>query len=227
MIRVAVLGAEGEEAGQLQAILRAEGHAGELLPAGSTMQGDRFDLAILAAPDPARWPELLRAAGSQPVLLLASLDQDRALAAAMGAADAPARDYLIRPLRRPELRARIRVLLRRAHPERPAAEPVDIAGFRFDREAGEISRGGETFVLTRKEFEVALLLFSHLGRPVSRATLTEVVWSRDADLPTRTVDTHVSRVRSKLGLRPENGFRLLPVYSYGYQLEQAAGVETA
>jgi DNA-binding response OmpR family regulator len=46
------------------------------------------------------------------------------------------------------------------------------------------------------------------------------VWSRDAELSSRTLDTHVSRVRNKLDLRPAAGFRLVPVYSFGYRLEQ-------
>ncbi|MEN3110666.1 helix-turn-helix domain-containing protein [Uliginosibacterium paludis] len=51
----------------------------------------------------------------------------------------------------------------------------------------------------------------------------EAVWGRNPDVPTRTVDTHVSRVRSKLQLRPENGFRIVPTYSFGYRLEQLDG----
>ncbi|MFN5354833.1 MAG: helix-turn-helix domain-containing protein, partial [Burkholderiaceae bacterium] len=74
-------------------------------------------------------------------------------------------------------------------------------------------------VLTRKEFLLALLFFRHLGRPLSRATIHEAVWPKVAELNSRSLDTHISRVRSKLALRPENGYRLAPVYSYGYQLE--------
>jgi DNA-binding response OmpR family regulator len=79
---------------------------------------------------------------------------------------------------------------------------------------------GSTVNLTQKEFDLALLFFRHLGRPLSRAFIRESIWMQEADVPSRTVDTHVSRVRSKLRLRPENGFRLLPVYNFGYRLEQ-------
>ncbi len=84
---------------------------------------------------------------------------------------------------------------------------------------------GKTVDLTQKEFDLALLFFRHLGRPLSRAFIHETVWSRDAELVSRTMDTHVSRVRNKLALRPENGYRLAPVYSYGYRLEQLGGNE--
>ena len=51
--------------------------------------------------------------------------------------------------------------------------------------------------------------------------LAEVtIWGRNPDLPTRTLDMHISRIRTKLDLRPQNGFRLAPVYSYGYRLER-------
>jgi DNA-binding response OmpR family regulator len=79
---------------------------------------------------------------------------------------------------------------------------------------------GRSVTLTQKEFELALLFFRHLGRPLSRAYIHETVWSRDAELSSRTLDTHVSRVRNKLDLRPAAGFRLVPVYSFGYRLEQ-------
>ena len=74
--------------------------------------------------------------------------------------------------------------------------------------------------MTDKEFELAAFLFRNLGRLLSRGHLLEAVWGRNPDLATRTVDTHISRVRSKLNLRPENGFRLTPTYNFGYRLER-------
>ncbi len=74
--------------------------------------------------------------------------------------------------------------------------------------------------LTPKEFELAVTLFRNVGRLLSRGHLQETVWGRSGDLATRTVDTHVSQVRKKLDLRPESGYRVVPVYNYGYRLER-------
>lgn len=79
---------------------------------------------------------------------------------------------------------------------------------------------GEQIELTDKEFDLSMFLFRNLGRLISRGHMLEAVWGRNPNLATRTVDTHISRVRSKLGLRPENGFRLTPTYNYGYRLER-------
>jgi two-component system, OmpR family, response regulator RegX3 len=46
------------------------------------------------------------------------------------------------------------------------------------------------------------------------------VWGRETEVPSRTMDTHISRVRTRLDLRPERGYLLSPVYSYGYRLEK-------
>ena len=67
---------------------------------------------------------------------------------------------------------------------------------------------GKAMSVTQKEFELALLLFRGLGKPLSRAHIIETIWKQTADIPSRTMDTHVSGVRTKLGLRPENGYRL-------------------
>jgi two-component system, OmpR family, response regulator RegX3 len=63
-------------------------------------------------------------------------------------------------------------------------------------------------------------LFRNIGRLLSRGHLQETVWGRTGDLATRTVDTHVSQVRKKLDLRPESGYRVVPIYNYGYRLEK-------
>ena len=132
---------------------------------------------------------------------------------------AGASDYVLAPLRPQEIRARIGIQLERATPERLRSETVRFGDYVFESRQGKISRLGRDIDVTRKEFELALLFFRHLNRPLSRASIQEAVWSNGKITSSRTIDTHVSRVRTKLDLRPENGYRLTPVYSYGYQLE--------
>ncbi len=131
-------------------------------------------------------------------------------------------DYLVKPLRRSELLMRVRVLFVRAHPAVANTPTLDFGPYAFDIRGARLTLHGESVALTQKEFDLALLFFRNLGRPLSRATILEAVWPQDAEFSSRSMDTHVSRVRSKLGLRPANGFRLAPVYSYGYCLEQLA-----
>jgi len=74
-------------------------------------------------------------------------------------------------------------------------------------------------LLSAKEFDLAYFLFSNLGRLLSRGHLLECVWGMSVSVPTRTVDTHISKVRTQCDLFPENGVRLVSVYGYGYRLE--------
>lgn len=65
-----------------------------------------------------------------------------------------------------------------------------------------------------------LFLFRNIGRLLSRSRILESVWATTADLNTRTVDTHISRIRNKLGLLPENGWKLSAIYQHGSRLER-------
>jgi len=135
--------------------------------------------------------------------------------------DAGADDYIVKPARRMELLTRIEAVLRRSRP--PADQPlIDAAPYQFDLNSHTARLNGEVIDLTEREFELAVFLFRNVGRLVSRGHLLESLWGRKGDVPTRTVDTHMSRVRSKLALRPENGYRLASTYNYGYRLERVA-----
>jgi DNA-binding response OmpR family regulator len=155
-----------------------------------------------------------------PVLFMTSRSAEDDIVAGLAAG---ADDYMIKPIRRAELVARVQALLRRAYPTQTTAELIKFGNYEFDVRASRAKLNDNEIELTQKEFDLALLLFQNLGRPLSRAYILEAVWSRDIEIPSRTMDTHISRVRSKLDLRPENGYRLAPVYSYGYRLEQISG----
>ena len=190
------------------------------------LRRESFDMLIidwqvpdLSGADVLRWArEKLPAV--LPVLFMTSRSGEDDIVAGLAAG---ADDYMIKPIRRGELVARVQALLRRAYPTQNTIEQIQFSHYIFEPRTGRLLDHGEPVELTQKEFDLALLLFRNLGRPLSRAYILEAVWSRDVEIPSRTMDTHVSRVRTKLKLRPENGFRLAPVYSYGYRLEQVSG----
>jgi DNA-binding response OmpR family regulator len=132
---------------------------------------------------------------------------------------------MIKPLRGSELVARVQALLRRAYPE-AVRDQITFGAYRFETSRNEVhfetQQGPRVALLTQKEFDLAIMLFRNSGRPLSRSHIREVVWGRDIEIPSRTMDTHISRIRTKLEMRPEHGFRLVPVYSYGYRLDRVS-----
>ncbi|MFJ9532214.1 winged helix-turn-helix domain-containing protein [Herbaspirillum sp. NPDC101396] len=165
--------------------------------------------------------EIVQAATTLPVLLLAG-DALAELAALSEYAGRRLVESEFKPLRRHALAARVALLLQRAYPGHDERQVQQFGDYRFETPANLVTHAGVPVTLTQKEFALALLLFAGLGRPLSRVTLQESVWGAEDDnaVPTRTIDTHISRVRSKLALKPENGYRLSTVYGYGYQLER-------
>ena len=157
---------------------------------------------------------------STPILMLTARDavDDR-----VSGLEAGADDYMVKPVRRQELLARVHALLRRAYP-REETKQLSFPPFEIDIERSEVRKNGEKVELTPKEFELTVALFRNIGRLMSRGHLQETVWGRTGDLATRTVDTHVSQMRKKLDLRPESGYRVVPIYNYGYRLEKISPV---
>ena len=151
-----------------------------------------------------------------PVIFITARDAEEDIVEALNAG---ADDYLVKPVRKLELMSRIEAVMRRARPH-ARSQKIEIAQYCFELQSKRVTVSGEPVELTDKEFELAVFLFRNLGRLLSRGHMLEAVWGQTANLATRTVDTHVSRVRSKLNLRPDNGFRLVPTYNYGYRLEQ-------
>jgi DNA-binding response OmpR family regulator len=127
---------------------------------------------------------------------------------------------VVKPTRQKELLARVGALARRSGLTEPQAETIAVGEIVLDRKLGQVQRNGETVSMTAKEFELTWFLFANLSKILSREYLLRQIWNIGSEINTRTVDTHISRIRKKLGLRPEQGWNLSSVYHFGYRLER-------
>ncbi len=152
-----------------------------------------------------------------PILFLTTRTEEQHIVAAL---EAGADDYVTKPANHQELVARVGALARRSGLLEEQSDVLEIGEFVLDRKLGQVSRGEEQIALTKREFDLAWFLFNNLAKILSREYLLRHIWNMSAAVNTRTVDTHISRIRSKLGLRPEQGWQLSSVYHYGYRLER-------
>lgn len=134
-------------------------------------------------------------------------------------------DYIVKPESNEVILARVEAAVRKiGASEKPRFE--QFGTYRIDRLQESIQRDGEQIRLTSKEFKVAELLFDNLNRPLSRNYIFAQVWNGSPDMETRTLDMHISRVRSKLELRPHNGYAIQTVFGFGYRMDEYdAGAE--
>lgn len=183
---------------------------------------DRYDLCLLdwEVPDMSG-PEVMASLKLKgvvpPVIFLTGRDAEEDVVRML---EAGADDFIVKPPNRAILLARINAAGRCC---KTYGKPEDAKSFgkiNVDFIQRRFVVDGETVNLTEKETKLALHFFSHIGMLLSRAHLIQVVWGSSPDIDTRTIDVHVSHLRSKLQLTAEQGWRLTSVYQQGYRLEQ-------
>lgn len=231
-----------DDSSQIELISLWAKEAGDQLQAYTTgksfreaINNESFDLLVLDwhLPDTTGIDELdwLRTekASNIPVIFITSRDSEDSVVEAL---DHGADDYMVKPVKKGVTLARIKALQRRNVIGKAAGE-VEVQAvadtgievyepYEINQAERRISVNGEEVKLTNKEFELATYLFRNAGCLVSRDFLLESIWGTRADLNTRTVDTHVSRIRSKLGINPAAGWQLSSIYQRGYRLFKAS-----
>ena len=209
----------------LKAMTESLGHVCHTFDTGAallkTLRRDSFDLLIVDwhLPD-MDGPEVVRAArtltGPQIPILFVTRRQDEqdiveALASGAG-------DFMTKPVRIGEFSARINALERRAFPDM-SADTLVFGRYQFDAPTRSLHLDGAVLELTGLECGLSLFMFQNCARLLSREHLREMVWGQTHEVTSRTIDTHVSRLRNKLKLSPEYGYTITAVYGTGYRLE--------
>lgn len=229
-MRIAFLEDDASFAPSVVAWLKEAGHEVEWFRSGReclrAMAETRFDMCLFdwMVPDMSG-PEVmanLKLKGIMPpVIFLTARDAEEDVVAIM---QAGADDYVIKPSSKAVMIARLHAVARRCAAKiRP--EPVqDFGSILVDFGARRFIVEEAPVKLTEKETELALYLFSRIGQLLPRGHLIQVVWGSSPDIDTRTVDVHISHLRSKLSLLPEKGWRLTSVYRQGYRLERMEDV---
>lgn len=201
-------------------LLRKEGHEVVLVRSGreglEQLQSFAPDAVILdlGLPDGSGFDfcKSIRAVSDVPILVVSgrSDEMDKVLALELGADD-----YTTKPFAPRELMARLRAAMRRAGSVATTPIEVDIGPYRVDGRRFEVTMNGEIIdALTAREVELLLYLTRHAGRAVDREELFREVWGQEGLGRSRTVDAHVSSLRSKLPELP-----LTTVRGKGYRLD--------
>jgi len=125
-------------------------------------------------------------------------------------------DYVVKPFSTRELLLRIKAVLRRSQPVKDAAKVIRVGPLAIDTERHHVTVDGEEVILTGIEFKLLLTLAERMGRLQSRELLLKDVWGYGYAGDTRTVDTHITRLRTKLG---NAGGLIGTVRGFGYKMD--------
>jgi two-component system, OmpR family, response regulator RegX3 len=149
-------------------------------------------------------------------MMLTAIDDEPSVVQAL---EAGADDYIVKPCPRSVLRARVEALLRRLRPESATlSQRIEADPYALDFAQRSVTLHAQVVSLTRREFDLAWVLFCNPSRLFTRRELLDAVWGRDCNFESHNVAQHVSAIRRKLDLA-RHGFRLLATHSIGYRLE--------
>ncbi len=192
-----------------------------------SLRTDTFDLLILdwTLPDTSG-PEVIQRlrmpnAIGVPIIMLTNRSEEKDVVRALNIG---ADGYMVKPVRINELVMRVNALFRRTHSQ--DANQIQYKQYLFDFRLNQVWSSGQLIDVTNKEFALAAILFRNLGRVMSRTHLLNTIWSYSSDANTRTLDTHIHKVRVALNLKAENGYRIVSVYGIGYRLEDVDHLTT-
>ena len=166
-----------------------------------------------------------------PIVMLTakSTELDKVLGLELGADD-----YLTKPVALRELQARVSAILRRvemmrveSQTQEPSDEPIFHDGLRIDPMGREVMAGDQEIMLTAKEFDLLYLLASHPGRVFSRNYLLDRLWGDSFSGFERTVDTHIQRLRRKLGKSSNAADRIVTLWGVGYKYERTGSPQAS
>jgi DNA-binding response OmpR family regulator len=181
--------------------------------------GDSPDLIILdmGLPDldGAELLTMIRAVTKAPVIVATARGADSDVIRTLNAG---ADDYLVKPFSVEQLEARVRAVLRRAVGDRPRGGPVEVGGLRVDAVSRVATLEGRELDLSPKEFDLLRFLAEREGEVVSKRELLATVWRQPYGGSERTVDVHLSWLRTKLGESAAESRYLQTVFGVGVKL---------
>jgi two-component system, OmpR family, response regulator RegX3 len=160
----------------------------------------------------------LRRRSDTPIIMLTArgTETDRIVGLELGADD-----YVVKPFSSPEVIARIRAVLRRTRRDQEPRDALAFGQLEIEPDARRVRLGGEELDLSRKEFDLLLVLAEAAGRVLTRDHLMERVWDENWFGPTKTLDVHVGTLRRKLGDDPSKPHFIHTVRGVGFRFASA------